>query len=244
MKYIYYIIIIILCSSVIVAYSFFSRQTSTSETAIIINDMSVSRDEYDRQFRLRPPYLLDENDFIDALVTKKLLIQEAIRLGIDQDESFRWSIQNFYEQSLIKLLTDHAIADIAVEVTDQEIDRYIFLSGKKLHLTSFSFASLDDLRADRQEASEQLALFFRELSVELKNTLLALEEGGRTGPVRTDGGYRIYQLDRIESMEEASPAPLTREDIEKTLQHFRKEKQLRDWITKLKDDAQIKILIK
>ncbi len=71
-----------------------------------------------------------KSDCVNSLITKELLLQESQREGIDKEESFRESIQNFYEQSLIKLLIDRKFASLHVTVSDEDVNRYIALMNK------------------------------------------------------------------------------------------------------------------
>ena len=106
MRYIYYIIIILLGLSAIIGYELRGKLSSPKEAAIVVNGKTITVEEFSRVCSSKPTDSGDKNDFINSLITKELLIQESQREGIDREESFRRSIQNYYEQSLIKLLMD------------------------------------------------------------------------------------------------------------------------------------------
>ena len=63
----------------------------------------------------------EKKHFIHSLINKELLIQEAQRLEINREESFRRSVENFYEQSLIKNLMDRKYADLKIKVSERDV---------------------------------------------------------------------------------------------------------------------------
>ena len=50
-------------------------------------------------------------------------------MGIDQEEDFRHSIQNFYEQSLTKILLERKYDSFESNPSRQEIDRFLELES-------------------------------------------------------------------------------------------------------------------
>ncbi|HSR35908.1 MAG TPA: SurA N-terminal domain-containing protein, partial [Desulfurivibrionaceae bacterium] len=107
MRYLYAIaVFVLLVSASFLAYRFYPATTATEDVAIQINDRIITRAEFNQKYQSRggvqDPFTAQPGeDFIQALITKELLIQEAKRLGLDREEPFRQSVQNFYEQSLI-----------------------------------------------------------------------------------------------------------------------------------------------
>ena len=51
--------------------------------------------------------------FLNNLITRKLLVEEAQKQGLDREKGFLRSIENFWEQSLIKILIDEKTSQIA-----------------------------------------------------------------------------------------------------------------------------------
>jgi hypothetical protein len=51
--------------------------------------------------------------FLDNLITRKLLVKEAQRQGLDRKKDFLRSIENFWEQSLVKIVIDKKTSQIA-----------------------------------------------------------------------------------------------------------------------------------
>jgi hypothetical protein len=85
--------------------------------------------------------LLDTEDgregYISRLIEKEILLQEAQRLGIDKEKDFMRSIENHWEQSLLRILLDRKSREISglTHVYDNEIEEYYKNSGEILPLS-------------------------------------------------------------------------------------------------------------
>ncbi|NQT75291.1 MAG: SurA N-terminal domain-containing protein [Candidatus Omnitrophica bacterium] len=89
-------------------------------------------------------------EYLDRLLEKEILLQEAQRQGLDREKDFMRSIENYWEQALLKLLLERKSKEISgsVHVYDNEIEEYCRASGEK---TPFSRVRRDIERAIRQE---------------------------------------------------------------------------------------------
>ena len=146
MKYLYYIIFAAVAVSVAAGYFLSTPQTPPPGAALIINDRVITSDELNKCYASIRPDIKDRDDFINSVITRELLIQESQRIGIDKEEAFRRSIQDYYEQSLIKLLMDRKSAALNVSVSDDELDRYIKYLNKKILLSIFSFEDPEKMK--------------------------------------------------------------------------------------------------
>ena len=144
MKYIYYVIGIIALITVLAAVRFSSLKVEVSEPAIVINDRVISEKELDRIFK-SSPYSNHMAGVIDSVITNQLLIQEAIAQGINKEELFRASVENFYEQSLIKILIDRKFNSLEPEIPQEMVDRYRERSGKKVEYAKFVYLNLESI---------------------------------------------------------------------------------------------------
>lgn len=243
MRYIYYIIIILLAISAGIGYELRPARTPEKKAALIVNKRVITLDEFDCYYAAQPSYLKDRDDCINSMITKELLIQESQREGIDKDESFRKSIQNFYEQSLIKLLIDRKLASLQIISSDDELNKYISLLDKKLYLTIFSFAGEEEARKGNYKKGETKTAYFEDLSKDIRNGIIALKNGKMTEPIRTGGEYIVVRLDRMESYSSPPPSPSETERIRKMLTEEKREKIINDWISDLKKKASIKNLL-
>ncbi len=243
MRYIYYIVIIFLFLSAVIGYEIKSKRSPKQDIALIINDRIITMDEFNRL--LQSSYIKDKKEFISSLITKELLIQESQKQGIDKEENFRLSIQNFYEQSLIKLLIDRKLSSLNINVDEEEINRYISFSNKKLHLTVFNFNNIEEATKGLYKDGEKKLVFFEDLSDEIKDRIMLLDEGEVTNPIRIDEKYIVVRLDKMEPVsfkKDMSESEVNK--IKEFLISRKKEKIINDWISDLKEKASIKILLK
>lgn len=70
--------------------------------------------------------------YLDGLIDKEILLQEAQRQGIDREKDFMKSIENYWEQALLRILLERRSKEIAglVNVYDSEIEEYYKNSGE------------------------------------------------------------------------------------------------------------------
>lgn len=243
LRYIYYIIGILLLISVLIGYALMPEPSSKKRAALIINDKTVDTDEFEKLFSSQSASPLDRENFINSLITRELLIQESRKEGIDKEESFRRSIQNFYEQSLIKLLMDRKFASLCTSITDKELDRYISIMKRRVRLTIFSFKSLEDAAKGNPAGGEGKTLSLENLSGDLRAPVATLKVGETTGPIKTGGSYVVIRLDGVDASSVQQPEP-DREGMRKMLCDEEKEKMINDWIAELRKKASVKVLIK
>ncbi len=98
-----------------------------------VNDYRISRDDVDAMLKyeaqLNSNFYLSEDtrvNFIKDLIQTQLLIQEAKKRELDQRESFRQTIQRYWESTLIRDLLQEKGAQIqkTVIVSEEEIEAY------------------------------------------------------------------------------------------------------------------------
>lgn len=243
MKYIYYILLIILLISLLVGLKIFIPNAADQDIALVINDQRISRNIFEKEFADRPQYLKDKREFIDSLISKSLLIQEARRLGIDREATFQASIQNFYEQSLLRSLLDQKTKAMEITIPDSEIDRYLSLAKATIHFTTLEYDTRKEALGGGDGRARQNSIPFMALAENMKIQFIGLQEGGRSGPVKTENGYAVYRLDRVETDPELADLPLSREQLRRQLHDFRMSAAIDDWVEGLREKADIKILV-
>ena len=110
--------------------------TPSENAAISINDRIITIDEMEKRFDTRSLYTSSREAFINDIITREILIQEAMNLKIDREEAFRRSVQHFFEHALIKTLLDRKYGALTPDSSDELVDRYIFLDRKSTRLNS------------------------------------------------------------------------------------------------------------
>jgi hypothetical protein len=106
---------------------------ASRDTAIQVNDWRISLAEFNDLLRFEvyadPEIDLTQDSrtaFIDYLIQKELMIQEAARLKLDRKEEFVRTIQTYWESTLVRQLLDLKTEEFKkkVLVTENEIDAY------------------------------------------------------------------------------------------------------------------------
>lgn len=250
MRYLYYILGIFILITAAFGYLLLHEpEVDVSRPAIVINDRIITQSELERRMREKP-HDKKEEAFIDSLITRELLIQEALRRGINQEESFRASVEDFYEQSLIKILLDRKYREFAPRVREAEIERYKELSGHEVHLikkryrsASAAAAAGSPKKAEKPQQpgkTESISAPFAFLSESLRFHLLNLEPGQSTRPIATDKGFAVYTLEKLEPLKQAPGASdFNRDRAEALIREQKKELRYAQWTDKLREQAYI-----
>ena len=120
--------------------------------AIRINDIEISKDEFFQAYQTSPFYQKENADpqlFLDQYISRKIILREAERLGLDRDTQFLADVQQYWEQGLLKLILARKNDELSAvsEVRDQEIADYYHQNSETL----FAEKSFDESRRPIQE---------------------------------------------------------------------------------------------
>lgn len=105
------------------------KQSTKEKVAIKIGDIEVTVQEFEEAFK-ESPYAIQgvagREAFLDRYITRKLVLSQAEKLGLDKDPEFLKSIQLFWEQSLLKRVFSEKTEDFSVKVRvgDDDIKAY------------------------------------------------------------------------------------------------------------------------
>ncbi len=240
MKYIYYIIAVLIVFSGLAAYGVFGTRVEVSKPLVSINDSIVSESEFEKMLPGKPASMSREQ-FIESVIDKQLLIQEAIKMDIHKEENFRRRVEIFYEQSLINILLDRKLDSLVVDVSNADIAKYQFYTRKTIILTKLVYPSTKDAQAQQNATIETIQSDFVNLSDELIFIVLGLNVGDLSRPVPTDSGVVRYHLDSIQETQ-ASGGPEKEFDIKQVslfIQDKKKEQLLVKWTDKIRQSAEI-----
>jgi hypothetical protein len=104
-----------------------------------VNNYEISKQEFEEEFNAssfgRANTLDSKKEFLDSLINRKLIMQDAQRQGLDKNPNFLKAIERFWEQSLLKLALEQKSIEIAGSaiVNDKEIEeayKQMLASGK------------------------------------------------------------------------------------------------------------------
>ncbi|PNU21225.1 hypothetical protein C2E25_02690 [Geothermobacter hydrogeniphilus] len=236
MRYIYYIIGIILVAGLaVVATGHLLKPETKDDAALTVNGRTISIEEINnRQQYASYPYR-SLNDFIDDLLTRELLIQEARRRGIDREESFRRAIQDQYEQSLIKLLLDRMANQLSPRVSDRDIAAYRACSTRRYRLRQELYdnpQAKNPLRPTRTIEDD-----FNALPLAWQLQLLPLKNGQKTPPFPVGNQYCVLRVERIK--DSGTAVELSDDEIRRLLTDGQRQLALDAWMNGLRRTARI-----
>ena len=240
MRYIYYIIIIFVISTIGAGWGIFPKtKVELSKPALVVNNKIITEQELEQLLKLKSSYQTKEY-LIDSLIVKELLIQEAIKQKINKDESFRVSVEDFYEQSLVKILMDDQFKLYDPIVTDHEINNYKTLSQKRIFLSKLIYASKDDIEANKSIHVKIIESDFFDLSETLRFLVFNLQPGESSRAIKTIEGFVVYNLIKTETIKESEfVEQVENEKISEFLKNGKKEAHLVDWVDGLREKAEI-----
>ena len=130
--------------------------------AVTIGKIRISAEDFQREFE--SSRLAKEGrrkDFLDTFISRKLILLEAERLGLDKDPEFLRDVQDFWEQSLLKLVLSKRIKELVagVDIDEKEVRSY-YRRNKSAKFADKEFEQVYDqikwvLLRDKQEETIQ-----------------------------------------------------------------------------------------
>ena len=90
--------------------------------------------------------------YLEGLIEKEVLLQEAQYLGIDREKDFMKSIESYWEQALLKILLERKSKEISglIHVYDNEIEEYYRDSGEKQPFTKIKNEIRDIIKQEKE----------------------------------------------------------------------------------------------
>lgn len=236
MKYIFTIFFIVGLISAIALYFLWPDKSSLPQDVVLrVNGYPMSQKQIGTQIQRQGYHEENQEDQVESVVTRQLLIQEAQRLGIDKDESFRKALKRYYEQALIKDLTDRKLASITVDVSEKDIDRYLSCFGKTVTFTETPVDKGEMLKAQER----QHTVLFDNLSESLRLLLSSLQPGESVSQFDTGTEITSIRLDKIEKKDAVKPVAYDRELVRELLCNFQRSREIDLWMQALCKNASI-----
>jgi len=103
--------------------------TKKERAAISIGDIQITAEEFNKALeasRSASAGVAERKEFLDTFISRKLILKEAEKSGLDKDDKFLQSIQLFWEQSLLKLILANKMKELAANIIidEREIEDY------------------------------------------------------------------------------------------------------------------------
>ena len=236
MKYIFTIFFIVALSSAITLYFLWpDKSILPQDVALQVNGCSMSQKQIDAQSQNQGYHGENREDQVESVVTRQILIQEARRMGIDKEESFRKALKLYYEQTLIKDLTDRKLASITVDVSEKDIDRYLSSFGKTF---TFTETPIDKGKMLKAQGRQHTALFDN-LSESLRLLLSSLQPGESVSQFDTGTEISSIRLDKIKKEDAVKPMAYDRELVRELLGNYQRSREMDLWIHTLHKNASV-----
>ncbi|MFO7752049.1 MAG: hypothetical protein R6V41_02890 [Desulfobacteraceae bacterium] len=239
MRYIYYILGIVIIITAAVGWTVFNKASvDLSKPAVVVNDRVITHDELESMMDSKP-HDKKRQAYIDSIILNELLIQEAVKRSINKEEAFRKSVEEFYEQSLVKTLLDRQYDRFSPEVTQQEIDRYKALSGKTVTVLKTVYKNREEALAGENGTSETIFAPFKYLSDRLKFIVLKTKEGGSSRPYDSREGVVVYTVEKTEPLDTPIKEDFDLSRIQSFIKNRKKEMLYNRWTDELRENAYI-----
>lgn len=164
-----------------------SSDADREDYLLRVNDYRISREDVDALLKFEGEldsnfYVGDDTrtEFIESLIQKQLLIQEAKKQNFDQREKFRQTIQRYWESTLIRDLLAEKTQQIrkSTVVSKQEVEQYY--EANREFLGDAPFAELEPELAktvEDQKITKEIEEWIRKLreqaSIDIKDKELA-----------------------------------------------------------------------
>ncbi len=239
MKYLMIILSIVVCSSMVsLFYLLPSNSSPAADVALHVNGHPITNKNIDEQGRTQGYHSVNREGDIDSLVTKQLLIDEAQRLGLDKREDFRMALKNYYEQTLVAVLTDYKLASLEVKIGEQDIERYLAGSGKHFIFTQIPLGKGGE---PLEEQGRQNRVLFDDLSESLRLLLTTIQPGEEVRQFETGTEVSIIRLDKVEAIGTFAPIQYDRDRVRELLQNYRESLEMGRWIKNLREKSSISV---
>jgi peptidyl-prolyl cis-trans isomerase C len=240
----------------------------------VVNGKPISRNEFDHRWAELSPALRDhyaraggQGRFLDDLISRELLVQEARRRGVDQNPALRDRIETMKEQMLVDDLLHQGLGQ-PVEITEAELDAYVSrhrelmppdseIHAAHIVVESSAVARQVKRQLDRGARFETLATRFStdkatraqggalgvyrpgSADPEVEAAILSLKPGMISEPIKTEAGYRLIKVLRRDSPD-PKVVQAAREQLRGELRAEKRLRQYADFVAQLRAHAVIR----
>lgn len=242
MKYIA-IILVIICSATLLTLYFVwpDKPMETTNIAVTVNGHRLAKTTIAAEGARLGYHSGDHAALLDSAITRELLLQEAQRLKLDKEESFRLSLKTFYEESLIKTLMDHQYTMLPkIAVSDTEIDAYLALFGKMVTFTRLP-VDTSPSPVPTSDQGPQNEVLFDDLAEPLKCLLSGLKPEEYAMKFDTGSEQYAIRLDAITPSHALGTSVPEREHVRQLLAAYKRQQQIANWLNELRNKASITI---
>lgn len=237
-----------------------------------VDKFEISQSELDQRLESLPPQLQarfqsNKAQFLNELINQKLLLSEASKQKIDQDEKLISVLEQLKSELMVQRLVEKEILE-KVNVSDQEAEQYynankqLFMKPEQVH--AFHILVSDEAQAkkvrERLIKGEDFEKVAKETSVgpssprggdlgfvskgqlvpEFETAAFALKIGEISAPVKTQFGYHVIKVTESTPAQQMQYDEI-KENVKLQLQQERQRTLLVEFIETLKKKFTVKI---
>ncbi len=250
---------------------------SSDEPRVVamVNSMPITQSEFDIRWAELPEsrqarYQREggQKKFLEDMIARELLLQEARRLGLDQTTEIREKVQRFQEQ----LTLDELVRDVAkrdVPVTQDELEDYYMAHSSAVLATEHIRAAqiivptaMQALELRKQlEGGADFAKLAQKFSTdqatkfrggdlgpyrkgaappEIEAAILTQNPGAVSEPIQVPAGFALVKVTSRDPLD-ARSAHVARERLQQELSAEKRRKQFEEFLTSLRSKASIRM---
>lgn len=210
------------------------------------------RVRHDPNFKYTPE---SQNEQLDILINKKLVIQEAMEKGLARSERFIDTIKAFWEQTLIRDFLDLKKIEFKdkISATTDEINKYYDNLSNKVTfkiLKSASKAYIDEAYNELIRNKNTTSIPFETLGPvgydEIASNVLFNAFEQPIGEVRqySEGPYYYLIVTDKKDKREIEPLENLKLEIEKRIIAKKEARLLEEWLSQKRKQSKVKIIKK
>lgn len=190
-------------------------------------------------------------EMLETSIDRKLMIQQAVKMGLSEDEKFLETIKAYWEQTLLRQLIDAKTKQWGekLSVTDEEVKRHYEGMGYRVTAliaevkTEAEAEGINEaLQGGKDAALAKLAgpayIEDAEFSDPLYNAFFQNEKEVRV--YKHEGGYIVIRVVKKEAVK-TPPMKAVSDKIRANLLEQKKKEALEDWIAEIKGSSRIEI---
>lgn len=234
-----------------------SQKPTDKKIVASVNDSPIFLSELQNDLSLQKQQSPDgkmtsgaAEDRLKTIIERKLMIQEAVKNGLSEDEQFARTIQLFWEQTLIRNLINAKSKEWEgiLTVSDEEIEKaYERMRHREIIRTAHadSRAAAETVRRSMEKhqrvANEETIgpCFYDDVRQSPLKQAFDMKAGD-TGIVPDEGGFVVLSVEQKQSIT-LPPLKELRENIRQALLQQKQEKALSVWMELLRKSANIRI---
>jgi hypothetical protein len=203
------------------------------------------------------PFLIStpdiEQEQLDMMIDRKLIIQEALRQGLARQDSFVQTVKTFWEQNLIRELLDFKKKEFQnyLYVTEKEIKKYYDNLGKRVTfkvLKSRNKQRIDDIYSEiKQNKTVETDSWdivgpvgYDDITSNVLYEAFELPEG----QIKITEEATYYYLIMVVQKQDITRQPLEtlRPEIKKQILAIKEQRLFDEWLKTERKNAKIKVL--